>query len=160
MWLIVSSLSPHNLPLIFSCFLFISACNYYYFCNYYYSFRVFSHQRKLMVCHWSLSDSKSPRVSITLLCILAVLKNAVVWIVSTRPPTFKYSRFFNNPLVTAPKVPITIGTIVTLMFHSFFNSLARSRYYPSFHNLLVLFCGQLEQKSRQFCEFFFFRRLL
>ena len=25
------------------------------------------------------------------------------------------------------------------MFHSFFNSLARSRYYPSFHILLVFF---------------------
>ena len=40
-----------------------------------------------MVFHWSLSDSKSPQVSRTLLSILAVLNNAVVWIVSTRPPT-------------------------------------------------------------------------
>ena len=35
---------------------------------------------------------------------------------------------FSYPLVTVPNVPITIGTIVTFMFHSFFNSLARSRY--------------------------------
>ena len=40
-----------------------------------------------MVFHWSMSDSNSPQVSMTLLSILAVLNNAVVWIVSTRPPT-------------------------------------------------------------------------
>ena len=74
-----------------------------------------------MVLHWSLSDSKSPQVFKTRLRILAVLNNAVVWIVSTRPPISKSSRPFNNPLVIVPKVPITIGTIVTFMFHSFFN---------------------------------------
>ena len=85
-----------------------------------------------MVFHWSLSDSKSPQVSRTRLRILAVLSNAVVWIVSTRSPTSKSSRPFNNPLVIVPKAPITIGTIVTFMFHSFFNSLARSRYLSFF----------------------------
>ena len=73
-----------------------------------------------MVFHWSLSDSKSPQVSRTLLSILSVFKNAVVWMVSTRSPTSKSSRPFNNPLVTVPKAPITIGIIVTFMFHSFF----------------------------------------
>ena len=85
-----------------------------------------------MVFHWSLSDSKSPQVSRTRLRILAVLSNAVVWIVSTCPPTSKSSRPFNNPLVIVPNAPITIGTIVTFMFHSFFNSLARSRYLSFF----------------------------
>ena len=80
-----------------------------------------------MVFHWSLSDSKSPQVSKTLLSILAFLNNAVVWMISTRPPTSNSSRPFNNPLVTVPKAPITISTIVTLMFHSFFNSQATSR---------------------------------
>ena len=82
----------------------------------------------MMVFHSSLSDSKSPQVSRTLLRILAVLSNAVIWIVSTRPPTYKSSRPFNNSLVIVPKAPITIGTIVTFIFHSFFNPLARSRY--------------------------------
>ena len=85
-----------------------------------------------MVFHWSLSDSKSLQVSGTRLSIPAVLSNAVFWIVSTRPLTSKSSRPFNNPLVTLPKAPITIGTIVTFMFHSFFNSLARSRYLSFF----------------------------
>ena len=73
-----------------------------------------------MVFHWSLNDSKSPQVSRTLLSILAVLNNAVVWMVSTRPPTSKSSGPFSNPLVTVPNALITIGIIVTCMFHSFF----------------------------------------
>ena len=81
-----------------------------------------------MVFHWSLSDSKSPQVCRILLRILAVLSNAVVWIVSTRPPTSKSSRPFNNPSVIVPNAPITIGTIVAFMFHFFFNSLVRSIY--------------------------------
>ena len=85
-----------------------------------------------MVFHWSLSDNKSPQVSRTRLRILAVLSNTVVWIVSTRPPTSKSSRPFNNSLVIVPNAPITIGTIVTFMFHSFFNSLARSSYLSFF----------------------------
>ena len=84
-----------------------------------------------MVFHWSLSASKSPQVSRTGLRILAILNNAVVWIVSTRPPTSKSSRPFNNPLVIVPNAPITIGTI-TFLFHSFFNTLARSRYLSFF----------------------------
>ena len=92
----------------------------------------FSHQRQLMVFRWSLSNSKSPRVSRTLLSILTVFNNAVVRMVSTRPPISKSSRPFNNLIVTVPKAPITIGTIVTLMFHSFFNSLAKSRYLSFF----------------------------
>ena len=81
-----------------------------------------------MVLYWSLSDSKSPKVFRTRLSIMAVLSNAVIWIVSTRPPISKSSRPFNNPLVFVPKASITIGMIVTFMFHSFFNFLARSRY--------------------------------
>ena len=85
-----------------------------------------------MVFHWSLSDSKSPQASRTRLGILAVLSNAVIWIVSSHLPTSKSSKPFNNPLVIVPKAPITVDTIVTFMFHSFFNSLARSRYLSFF----------------------------
>ena len=99
--------------------------------------------------HWSLSDSKSSQVSRTFLSILAVLNNAVVWMVSTRSPTSKSSSPFSYPLVTVLKAPITIGIIVTILFHSFFNSLARSSI------LSVLFCGQPRQQSWQFCKFSF-----
>ena len=49
-----------------------------------------------MVFRWRLSDSKSPQVSRTLLTILAVLNNAVVWMVSTRPTASKSSSPFST----------------------------------------------------------------
>ena len=53
--------------------------DYYYYYYYYYThLSAFFHQRKRMVFHWSVSDSKSPQVSKTLLRILANLNNAVV----------------------------------------------------------------------------------
>ena len=109
-----------------------------------------------MVFHRNMSDSKYPVVSRTRLRILAVLSNAVIWIVCTRPPTSNSSKPFNNPLVIVPKAPISIATIVTYTFYSFFNSLARSSTYLSFHILSVLFCGQPGQQSWQFCKFSFF----
>ena len=69
---------------------------------------------------WSLNDSKSPQISKTLLPILADLNNVVVWMVSTCPLFFKSSSAFNNPTMTVPKDPITIGIIVPFMVHSFF----------------------------------------
>ena len=52
--------------------------------------------------------------------------------VSARPVISKFSSPCTNPLVTVPKAPITIGIIVTFIFQSFFNSLARSRYLSFF----------------------------
>ena len=106
-----------------------------------------------MLSHLSLSDSESPQVSRTPLSILADLNqehqlqlaypslscstvffnsNAIIWMVSTRPLISKSSSPYINPLVTVPKAPITIGITVTFMFHSFFSSLARSRYLSPF----------------------------
>ena len=81
-----------------------------------------------MVSHWSLSDSKSPQVSRTLLSILVDLTNAVVWMVSTCSLIFMSSYPCIRTLVTILRAPITLGIIVTFMFHSFFNSLERSMY--------------------------------
>ena len=110
-----------------------------------------------MVFHWSFSDSKSPQVSTTRLRILAVFSNAVVWIVSTRPPNSKSSRPFNNPLVIVSNAPITIGTIVTFMFHRFFNSLARSRY---FNFLQIYSVVRRDSKVYNFVDSLFFFFLL
>ena len=106
--------------------------------------------------HWCLSDSKSPQLSRTLLSILVVLNNAVTWIVSTRPPTSNSSRPFNNPLVTVPNTPITIITIVTFMFHSFFNSLARSRYLFFFSHSFSFILWSAETVKSTILHFFFF----
>ena len=66
---------------------------------------------KTLISHWSLCDSKSPQVSRTLLSILAVLNNVIVWMVSTRPLTSESSSPFSTPFVTVPNAPITIGII-------------------------------------------------
>ena len=110
-----------------------------------------------MVFHWSLRDSKSPQVSRTLLSILAIFNNAVVWMVSTRSQTTKSSRPFNNPLVTVPKAPITIGIIVTFIFQGFFNSLARSVYsYLFSHSFSFILWSTRTAKSTILQIFFFF----
>ena len=98
--------------------------------------------------HRNLIDSKSPQVSRTLLNILAVLNNAVVWMVSTQPPTSKSSNPFSNPLVTVPKAPITIGIIVTFICDSFFNSPASSRYLSLFsHSFTFILWSAVIAKS-------------
>ena len=80
-----------------------------------------------MVFHWSLSDSRSPQVSRTLLIILTDL-NAVIGMVLIRPLISNSFSPFTKPLGTVLSAPITIGITVTLMLHSFLNSLARSKY--------------------------------
>ena len=119
---------------------------------YYLLLESFSHQ----AFHWSLSDCKSPQVSRTHLSILAVLNNAIVWMVSTRTPTSKSSSPFNSLFVTVPKAPITIGIIVIFMLYSFFNSLTRLRYLSFFSLSFSFFCGQPVKQSPQFWKFSFF----
>ena len=60
----------------------------------------FLHQRQLMVVYWNLSDSKSPQVSRTLLNILGIVNNVVVWMVSIRRIISKSSSSFINLFVT------------------------------------------------------------
>ena len=109
-----------------------------------------------MASHWSSGDSKSPKVSRTL---LVDLNNSVVWMVSTRPLIYKSFSPYTNPLVTVPSAPIIIGITVTFMFHSFFCSLARSSYLFSFR-FLSLPCGQPKGQSQLFGRFSFLLLLL
>ena len=115
-----------------------------------------------MVFDWSLSDCKSPQVSRTLLSILTVLNNLVLWMVSSRPPNSKSSSPFSNPLVTVTNAPITIGIILTFMFHSFFNSLARSRYlsFSSHPFSFILWSAGTTKSTILHILFFFFLLLL
>ena len=85
-----------------------------------------------MVSPSSLSDSKSPQGSRTLLSIMADLHNAVVSMVSTCPLISKPSSPCTNPLVIVPRTPIITGITVTFMFPIFFNSLTKSRYLSFF----------------------------
>ena len=76
----------------------------------------------------SAGQQVSSQVSSAICSILADLRNAIVRIVSTRPLISKSWCSCTNSLVFVPSAPITTGITVTFMFHSFFNSLARSRY--------------------------------
>ena len=114
-----------------------------------------------MVFHWNLSDSKSPQVSRTLLSILAVLHNVVVWIVSTRPPTSKSSSPFSNPLVTVPNAPITIGIIVTCMFHRFFQFSSKVEVLILlFHILSVFILWSARTEKSTILQVLFFSLLI
>ena len=66
--------------------------------------------------------------------------------VSTRPPTSKSSRPCDNPLVNVSKAPITIGIILTFVYHSF--SIPRQSWgtYPSFH-IFLLFLIKSKKKA-------------
>ena len=111
-----------------------------------------------MVFPRSLSDSKSPQVSRILLSILADRNNAVVWIVSTRPLISKSFSPFIKLSVTVPRAPITIGINITFMFHSFFKSLARSRYLSLFSlsfNLTLWSAGTAKSTILQVLSFLF-----
>ena len=110
----------------------------------------------IRVFHISMSWWSFAGVSRTLLSILAVLNNAVVCKVSTRPPTSMSSSPFSNPLVTVPRAQITIGIIITFMFHSFFNSLARSSYLSFFSHSFSFILWSAGTTKSTILQFLFF----
>ena len=109
-----------------------------------------------MVSHWSLSDSKSLKVSRSLLSILTDLNNTVVWMVSTCPLISKSSGTFTNHLEIVPNAPVTIGITVTFMFHSFLVLWQGLHIYFSFRFLLFLLCGLPKRQSPLFSRFSLF----
>ena len=117
-----------------------------YYILFFYSFESSLDKCYQMISLWSLSDSKSFHVARTLLSILAVLNNAVVWIDSTRPLISKSSSPSISPLMTVPSAPITIGITVTFMFDSFFSYLPKSWYLFLF---LLSFIFTLSSTIRQ-----------
>ena len=135
---------------------------YYYYCcccccccyYYYYLHLSFSHQLTLLVLQWSFSDSNSPQLPRTLLTILALRNNVVVWMIplvrQLSSPAIPLT-----PLVTVTNALITIGMIVTCIFHSFFNSLARSRYLSFFSHSFSFILWSAGIANWQFCKFSF-----
>ena len=64
---------------------------------------------------------------------------------------------FNNPLITVQKSPITIGTIVTYMFYSFFfNPLAKSRYLSFFSHSFSFILRSAGTAKSTFLQILFF----
>ena len=107
--------------------------------------------------HWDLNDSKFPQVSRTLLSILADLNNAVIWMLLILLLISCSSSLFSRPLETVPRAP-AIGITVTFMFHSFFSSLARSKYLFIFlfSFIFILWSAGMAKSTRWQAFFFFF----
>ena len=113
----------------------------------------------MIVFHWSLSDSKSPQVSRTLLSILVNHNNAVVWMVWT-------FFLFSSLLVPSPILwwlyrahQLQLVPPLPLCFIVFFSSLARSRYLSLFSptfSFTLWFAGTAKSTLRQvlFLSFF------
>ena len=76
----------------------------------------FSHQLYLIVFHWSLSVSKLPQVSMTLLRILINLNNAIASRVSIRPlisNSWKKSRFILSKRSGLPMIDNLLNAVHT-----------------------------------------------
>ena len=78
----------------------------------------FLYQGELMVFNWSVS--KFPLVLMILLSNQTDLNDAVVWIISSRPPVFYYFNLLIKSLETVPSALIAIGISFTFMVHSYF----------------------------------------
>ena len=101
----------------------------------------FSHQHQPMVFHLSLSDTKSPQLSKTVLSIMADFNNAEVWMVSTQP--LISNSYSTNSLVTVSSAPIIIRITITFIASSV---LAQGLdTYLSFRFPSVLSSGQPER---------------
>ena len=106
--------------------------------------------------HWSLSDSKSPQVSRTLLSILTDLNNVVILMVYIYPLISKSFNPISKPLVIVPSTPITTGITFIFMFHSYFSTLTRSRNVSLVSiSLFLPCCPSKRQNPFLFYSFFY-----
>ena len=105
-----------------------------------------------MVAHWSLCDSKFPQVSRTVLSIMTDLKNAVVWMVSTRhliSVSFLILRWlYQEHQLQLVSSSLSCSTVFSIPWQG-------PCTYPYFRFLSILLCGQLGQQSPQFGKFSF-----
>ena len=109
--------------------------------------------------HWSLCNRKSPQVSRTLLSILADFNSSVVWMVSILLLISSSSSLFPRFWIIVSRTPTMIGITVTLIIHTFFSSLARSRYLSSWSpsNAITSWSiGTAKSTFHRFCFFLFF----
>ena len=73
-----------------------------------------------MVFHWNLSDCKSTQISNFIQSVLTDFSGAVVGMVSICPLIFSSLSLFSRIFRIIPRAPITIGIMVSFIFHTFF----------------------------------------
>ena len=121
-------------------------------------FEFFSNHVNRRFNHWSLSDSKSSRLS-SVFWLMLIMPLFVV--PPPRPLISKSSSSCKNPLVTVQRASNTISIPVTFLFHSFFQFPSKDRgTYLSFRFLSILLCGHPGQQSPPFDKFSFSLLLL
>ena len=81
-----------------------------------------------MVFHWSLSDSKSPQFSWTLLSILADFNNTVVYMVSILPLFSNSSHFFPSFWRLFQVYQLQLVASLLLCSNNIFSCQARSKH--------------------------------
>ena len=141
---------------------------YYYYCYYYYSpcfiisllVSFFLLLCQLVVSHLNLSDCKSPYLFRALLSLLADLDNALVPMISIFSLISNLASLFLKPQGTVLSMPTITGISIIFMLHSFFSSLARSKYLPifcffHFHFLSFSLWILQEQQNAPNDKFFF-----
>ena len=112
---------------------------------------------KLLVFHWSLSNSKSPQIFSPFLNIMVDLSNAGVWRVLTHPLISSSSSSLTKPLGTVPWMLIITGMTITFMLHNFISSLARSKYLSLylFSLIFTLRSARMAKSTLQIVLFLF-----
>ena len=105
---------------------------YYNYHNYYFAPEFFI---PTLTNGFSLT-SEWPQVSRTLLSILTDLNSVVVRMVLILPLICNSFNLLAKPLETIPSTPSTIGITITFTFHSYFSSLARSKYLSIFSSFI------------------------
>ena len=129
----------------FYCFFVSYLCHfcYYYYCHYCYYYYYYYYW--IVACCFlptgmlyflRYSISKTPHTSITfrrilLVCIKTIFYNSVILV--SIPMVFN---LFSSSLAGVPRAPTTNGTTITFIFHTFFSSLARSKYFSIFSTSL------------------------
>ena len=127
----------------------------------------------IIIIHFGVSHTGVSRWFLSGVWVIASLLKSlglfsVFWPISTMllfawsPLILLFSKFTSpcaNPLVTVPRVPITIGITVTFIFHSVFNSLERSKYLSFFSlsfNSTLWSAGTAKSKIRQVLFYYYY----
>ena len=108
--------------------------HYYYFYHYWIVARWFLPTDMLYFLRYGVS--KTPHTSITcrsilLVCIKKVFCNSVIFV-----SILMVLNLFSSSLAGVPRAPVTNGTTITFIFHTFFSSLTRSKYFSIFSTFL------------------------